>query len=82
MKESGNLTIVYCLIWSTLILLQKLQLTKKLKYAIPVYSLKFIERTIIDENLKFIGDDNIYVERLYLRIRGESVKFGSGLRKK
>ena len=62
-------------------LIKKVIADEKLKYAIPVYSLNFIESTISDEHLKFIVDDDIFLELLYLRIRGESIKFGSGLRK-
>ena len=62
-------------------LIKKAVLDEKLKYALPVYSINFIESTVSDEHLNFTVDDDTFLELLYLRIRGESVKFASGLKK-
>ena len=53
---------------------------EKLKYAIPIYNHDHIIKT--DEELTFTIDDDTFLEFVYLRIRGESIKFSSKLKKK
>ena len=45
------------------------------KYAIPVYSLDFLRNNFSD--IKMSIEDDIFLEMLLLRIRGESIKFAS-----
>ena len=52
---------------------------EKLKYAIPIYNHDHIIKT--DEELTFTIDDDAFLECVYLRIRGESIKFSSKLKK-
>ena len=54
---------------------------EKLKYAIPVYKLEYIASTTSHENIQFLVDDDTFLEMLYLRIRGESIKFASVCKK-
>ena len=51
---------------------------EKLKYAIPIYNHDYIIKT--DDELTFTIDDDTFLECLYLRIRGESIKFSSKLK--
>ena len=51
-----------------------------LKYAIPIYSLDFIEKH--PEALAFTIDDDLMLEMLFLRIRGETIKFASALKQR
>ena len=51
-----------------------------LKYAIPIYSFDFIEKH--PEALAFTIDDDLLLEVLFLRIRGETIKFASALKKR
>ena len=51
-----------------------------LKYALPVYNLKFLKN--IDGNVQFKIDSDLFLELLFLRIRGETIKFASMLKKK
>ena len=51
---------------------------EKLTYALPVYNLDYIK----DNNVTFSIDDDTFLETLFLRIRGETVKFSKFLKKK
>ena len=51
---------------------------EKYKYALPVYNLNYIKN---NHNLTFTVDDDTFLEMLLLRIRGESIKFSSRLKK-
>ena len=59
-------------------LINKVITEEKLKYALPVYNLDYIR----DNNVTFSVDDDIFLETLFLRIRGETVKFSKFLKKK
>ena len=50
-----------------------------LKYAIPVYSLQHIKEN--RDSISLILDDEIFLEVLLLRIRGETIKFASHFKK-
>ena len=52
----------------------------KLQYALPVYNLENLN-SIPDEDIQFTINDNIFLECLFMKIRGESVKFASRLKK-
>ena len=52
---------------------------EKLKYALPVYNLTYLRNT--DENIEFTIDPNLFLEVLYSRIRGESIKFATSVKK-
>ena len=50
-----------------------------LKYAIPVYNLDFIKTNY--KSLNFVIDHDLFLEVLFLRIRGETIKFATTLKK-
>ena len=50
------------------------------KYAFPIYNQKFLETDYLD-NVKILINDSLFLETLLLRIRGESIKFSSRLKK-
>ena len=50
-----------------------------LKYAIPVYDIKFL--TGNSKNIVFTIDHDLFLELLFLRIRGETIKFSSSVKK-
>ena len=52
---------------------------EKLKYALPVYNLTYLQNT--DENIKLTIDPDLFLEVLYSHIRGESIKFVTTLKK-
>ena len=58
-------------------LIKKIIKEEKLNYAAPVYNLEYITSISSNENLQFVIDDDTFLETLYLRIRGESIKFAS-----
>ena len=58
-------------------LINKIIIEEKLNYAVPVYSIDYIKNSDINENIQFVVDDDDFLELLYLRIRGESLKFAS-----
>ena len=54
---------------------------EKVKYALPIYQLNYIEDTSSNEYLQFVLDEDTFLELLFLRIRGETIKFSSVLKK-
>ena len=50
------------------------------KYAIPVYNLDYLKLSN-GENIELTIDDNLFLETLLLRLRGETIKFASHLKK-
>ena len=48
-------------------------------YALPVYNIEYIGKC--PEDIKFTIDDDLFLEILYLKIRGETIKFASILKK-
>ena len=52
---------------------------EKHKYALPVYNPDYLKNTY--KNVTFTIDPDLFLEMLYLRIRGETIKFGSLLKK-
>ena len=54
---------------------------EKIKYSVPVYNPTNLHR-IEDELLSFTIKDNMFLEMLLLRIRGETIKISSRLKKK
>ena len=52
---------------------------EKLKYALPVHNTKYVEE---NDNIEMSIDGDLFLEVLFLRIRGETVKFASNLKKK
>ena len=53
-------------------------MTVKTQYAIPVYNVEYLE-SIPDSDIKFTITDNIFLETLLLKLRGESIKFESNI---
>ena len=53
---------------------------EKVKYALPVYDLKFLERTF--SSISMTIEPDAFLEVLFLRIRGETIEFASILKKK
>ena len=47
---------------------------EKVKYAVPVYSLDFIKSS---DNVQFTIEDDLFLETLLLRIRGETIRFSA-----
>ena len=58
-------------------MINKIIIEEKLNYAVPVYSIDYIKNSESNEYIQFVVDDNDFLELLYLRIRGESIKFAS-----
>ena len=58
-------------------MINKIIIEERLNYAVPVYSIDYIKNFESNENIKFVVDDDDFLELLYLRIRGESIKFAS-----
>ena len=50
------------------------------KYAFPIYNQKFLETDYL-ENVEISINNSLFLETLLLRIRGESIKFSSRLKK-
>ena len=50
-----------------------------MKYALPVYHIKFLIGNY--KNLVLTIDDDLFLELLFLRIRGETIKFSSSQKK-
>ena len=48
---------------------------EKHKYALPVYNPDYLKNTY--KNVAFTIDLDLFLEMLYLRIRGETIKFAS-----
>ena len=63
-----------------LILMNKIIDEEKEKYCLPIFSINHIKETYND--LTFSIDDDTLLEMLFLRIRGETIKFASTLKKK
>ena len=51
-----------------------------INYALPIYNVNFLKENY--KNICFTIDDDLFLELLFLRIRGETIKFSSFLRKK
>ena len=49
------------------------------KYAVPVYSSDYIGNS--PDNISFTIEDELFLEVLFLRIRGETIKFASQIKK-
>ena len=58
-----------------LALINKVIEEEKLKYAIPVYNLDYLEKNFT--GFKMIIEPDLFLEALFLRIRGETIKFAS-----
>ena len=56
-------------------------MTVETQYAIPVYNVEYLD-SIPDSDIKFTITDNIFLETLLLKLRGESIKFASKIKKK
>ena len=52
---------------------------EKLKYALPIYTTEFVKNS--NKDISFKIDDDNFLEMVLLRIRGESIKFASHIRK-
>ena len=52
---------------------------EKLKYSLPVYSLNYIKENY--NNIKFCIDDDTFLEMLFMRFRGETIRFATHLKK-
>ena len=50
-----------------------------LKYAVPIYTIPFLTQT--SPNITFTIDDDLFLEMIFLRIRGDTIKFASSLKK-
>ena len=50
---------------------------KIFKYAIPVYNMNFLSNPANYGNIDLVIDSDIFLELLFLRLRGKSVKFAS-----
>ena len=55
---------------------------EKVEYAIPVYKLKFPENSYNSNDVHFVIDGDTLQKALFLRVRGETIKFSSRLKKK
>ena len=55
-------------------------MTIKKEYAVPVYDLEYLD-SIQDLNINFTITDDIFLETLLLKIRGDTIKFASKLKK-
>ena len=53
---------------------------EKVKYALPVYDLKFLEKTY--SSISMTTEPDAFLEVLFLRICGETIKFASTLKRK
>ena len=47
------------------------------KYAIPVYNINFLNNPANCGNIDLVIDSDIFLEVLFLRLRGESIKFAT-----
>ena len=66
---------------SYLKLVKECIMDEKRKYAVPVYNLHTLE-TIDDSEIHLTVDFDIFMEMLLLRIRGETIKYASYIKKK
>ena len=55
-------------------------MTVKTQYAISVYNAEYLDSTP-DSDIKFTITDKIFLETLLLKLRGESIKFASKIKK-
>ena len=62
-----------------LTLINETILEEKTKYAAPVYNPDFIK---LSDNLQYTISDDLFLETLLLRVRGETIKFSSNRKKK
>ena len=51
-----------------------------IKYAVPVYNLDFLKNNL--GNIEFTIEKDIFLEMLFMYIRGETIKFATYLKKK
>ena len=56
-------------------LINKIIVEEKQKYAIPLYSVEFLNENYSD--IQFTIDNDVFLEMLLLRIRGETIKFAT-----
>ena len=61
-------------------LINKIIVEEKQKYAIPLYSVEFLNENYSD--IQFTIDNDVFSEMLLLRIRGETIKFATFEKKK
>ena len=61
-------------------LINKIIVEEKQKYAIPLYSVEFLNENYSD--IQFTIDNDVFLEMLLLRIRGETIKFATFEKKK
>ena len=61
-------------------LINKIIAEEKQKYAIPLYSVEFLNENYPD--IQFTIDNDVFLEMLLLRIRGETIKFATFEKKK
>ena len=59
-------------------LLNNLIQEEKIKYALPVYDLDFLKA---NDNIKMSIDSDQFLEVLFLRIQGETIKFATNKKK-
>ena len=52
---------------------------EKLKYCLPIYSLNYINESY--NNIQFCIDDDTFLEMLFMRFRGETIRFATHLKK-
>ena len=80
-KATGNLAINFSLLRNKnyLELINKIIQEEKVKYALPVYNMNYV--TGSNETIEFTIPSNLFLETLFLRIRGESIKFAIHLKK-
>ena len=55
-------------------------MTVETQYPIPVYNVEYLD-SIPDSDIKFTITDNIFLEILLLKLRGESIMFASKITK-
>ena len=60
-------------------LVNKIINEEKLKYAVPVYNLNYITST--SDKIEMTIEDDAFLEALFLRIRGETIKFSTTRKK-
>lgn len=61
-------------------LINKIIKEEKHKYALPIYALNAIDN-LPENEIQFTIPDDLFLETILLRIRGETVKFSSEIKK-
>ena len=64
-----------------LTLINKVIMQEKIKYAVPFYTLDYLQTTSSSGYIQLVIDDDLFLELLYFKIRGETEKFSSTLKK-